>query len=110
MRTHEYQAEEMLRTAGIPVLSGALPKHQHRHRRRLKSWADRSQLSKPRFTPGAEAKFFGISLLTGRPSSFALSKEADQIYEELETIRNKTSDGKSGKGFFDKIRGFFDWS
>lgn len=33
-------------------------------------------------------------------------KDFEDFYKEIEAIREKTSDGKSGSGFFDKIKGF----
>ncbi len=35
-------------------------------------------------------------------------RDFENLFDEIETIEKKTEDGKSGFGFFDKIRGFLD--
>lgn len=45
----------------------------------------------------------------GRELGYFTEESAESIYDELEVIEEKTSEGKSGKGFFGKIKGLFDW-
>ena len=45
----------------------------------------------------------------GRALGYFSVEDMDVFYEELAEIRKKTSDGKSGEGFFDKIRDYFSW-
>jgi hypothetical protein len=37
---------------------------------------------------------------------YGQKKDFDSFYEEIDKIRNKTSDGKSGSGFFETIKGY----
>lgn len=45
----------------------------------------------------------------GRELGYFTEENSDDIQEELEQIEEKTKSGKSGLGFFEKIKGFFDW-
>jgi len=48
----------------------------------------------------------------GRELGYFSDEKSDSIQDELESIEDETGEGKSGTGFFDKIKGFFerlDW-
>ena len=48
----------------------------------------------------------------GKALGYFTDEKSDAIYDELEEIEEKTGKGKSGKGFFEKVKGFFkklDW-
>ena len=48
----------------------------------------------------------------GKALGYFTDEKSDAIYDELKTIEEKIGKGKSGKGFFEKVKGFFkklDW-
>lgn len=45
----------------------------------------------------------------GRELGYFTEESSVDIHEELEQIEEKTESGKSGLGFFEKIKGLFDW-
>lgn len=45
----------------------------------------------------------------GRELGYFTEENSDDIQEELEQIEEKTKSGKSGQGFFEKIKELFDW-
>ncbi len=45
----------------------------------------------------------------GRKLGYFSKDKAESLLDEIADIQEKTGDGESGKGFFDKLKGLFDW-
>lgn len=66
--------------------------------------ADRSEEESKRLTSFLESA--RTELKFAQVLGYGSKKDFKNLYEQIDQIEDKTEDGKSGKGFFDKIKGF----
>jgi len=72
----------------------------------LSEKSDRSEEENERLSELLEEVRYQVEF--GQELGYFTEKQADSILEELKQVEGKTSAGKSGKGFFAKLKGLFD--